>query len=464
LPQQRLPSYGLPARPWPAETTIERAFEGFGLDDMTPSSTKLAEAIALHRANRLREAELLYASVLAEAPDHPDALHFMGVLRHRQNASSQAVALIRRAIAVTPDNADAHNNLGNVLFEIGQIEDAVAAYRRVVGLRPGSADAYHNLGVALRAIRKPAEAEAAFEQAITLEPGKALFHYSLGMLWLRLGRPEDALPILQVALALDPKFTPAQLGRVLAIRLMGRSAQAVEALDEWLAREPDNAVARHYRAAYSGEAVPMRASDDYVRSTFERYAASFDSHLDRLGYRAPQLLTAAVARVIGEPRGALDILDAGCGTGLCGPLLRPFARRLEGVDLVEAMLAKARERDVYDALAASELTAFVAARKDVYDVILSADTLVYFGDLAAIAGAAAGALRDGGILAFSLERLAEGTGPGYRLEEHGRYSHAESYVRRILADAGFIPLAIESATPRNEGGAPVAGLVIVARK
>jgi predicted TPR repeat methyltransferase len=426
----------------------------------------LARAIALHRANRLREAEPLYLAVLARAPDHPDALHFLGVLRHRQDASKEAVTLIRRSLAAARDNADAHNNLGNVLFEIGKVEEAIVAYRRVVELRPGNADAHHNLGVALRATGKPVEAEAALEQAIALDPRKALFHYSLAMLWLRLGRPEDALPILQVALALDPTFTQAYLGRVHAVRLARGSPQAaLEAIDEWLALEPDNPVAQHYRAAYSGAAVPARASDAYVRSIFERYASSFDSHLDRLGYRAPQLLTSAVARVIGAPRGALDILDAGCGTGLCGPLLRPFARRLEGVDLAEAMLAKARERDVYDALAASELTAFIAERKDAYDLILSADTLVYFGDLADVVKAAAAALHSGGILAFSLERCAsEGTGPGYRLEEHGRYSHAESYVRRVLAETSFTPIAVDAATPRNEGGTPVAGLVVVARK
>jgi predicted TPR repeat methyltransferase len=426
----------------------------------------LARAIELHRANRLREAEPLYLAVLAQAPEHPDALHFLGVSRHRQDASKEAVTLIRRSLAVAPDNADAHNNLGNVLFEIGKVEEAIAAYRRVVELRPGAADAHHNLGVAFRATGKPVEAEAALEQAIALDPQKALFHYSLAMLWLRLGRPEDALPILQVTLALDPTFTPAYVGRVRAIRLARGSPQAaLEAINEWLARDPDNPVAQHYHAAYSGEGVPIRASDSYVRSIFERYAASFDSHLDRLGYRAPQLLAAALARVTGEPGRSLDILDAGCGTGLCGPLLRPFARRLEGVDLAEAMLAKARERDVYDALATGELTAFIAARKDAYDVILSADTLVYFGDLAAVVKAAATALHSGGILAFSLERCgSEGPGPGYRLEEHGRYSHAESYVRRVLTETGFTPIAIDPATPRNEGGAPVAGLVVVARK
>jgi predicted TPR repeat methyltransferase len=431
---------------------------------MTRSAALLAEALALHRAGRLGEAEPLYAAVLAQSPDHPDALHFLGVLRHRQGASGEALALIRRSLALAPDNADAHNNLGNVLFELSKVEEAITAYRRLVELRPGSADAHHNLGVALRATGKPAEAEAAFEQAIAIEPQSAVFHYSLGMLYLRHGRPQDALSVLEVALTLDPTLTQAHLGRVRAFRSLGNSSQAaVRAIDAWLAQEPGNPVARHYRAAYSGDAVPARASDDYVRSVFESYANSFDSHLEHLGYRAPQLLTAAVAGIIGEPRRALDILDAGCGTGLCGPLLRPFARSLEGVDLANAMLAKARERDVYDTLTAGELTAFVAARKEVYDVILSADTLVYFGDLSAVAEAAAGALRRGGIIAFSVERLAEDAGPGYRLEEHGRYSHAESYVRRVLAEAGFTPLAVEPATPRNESGAPVAGLVVVAR-
>jgi predicted TPR repeat methyltransferase len=201
-----------------------------------------------------------------------------------------------------------------------------------------------------------------------------------------------------------------------------------------------------------------------VRNVFDNYAANFDAHLSRLGYRAPQLLQAAITQVVGEPTAALDILDAGCGTGLCGPLLRPFARRLVGVDLAEAMLAKARERDIYDELSAGELTAFIAARPRSYDVIVSADTLVYFGDLGAVARAAADALRDGGVLAFSLERSAQGNDLGYRLEDHGRFSHHPDYVRRVLTDARLTVSRIDAETPRNEAGVPVAGLVVVARK
>jgi predicted TPR repeat methyltransferase len=444
--------------------TIEAPTGDAGHDAPKSPTALLAEAVALHRSDRLRDAEPLYAAVLRAQPDHPDALHFLGVLKHRQGASGEAVTLIRRALALAP-SPDTSNNLGNVLLQSGQAEEAVAAYRSVLALRPGAADAHHNLGIALQAIGKASEAAAAIEQAIALEPRKALYHYSLAMLWLRLGQPQNATPILQVALALDPNFAQAHVARIRAIRMSATEpAAALRAIADWLATEPTDPIALHLRAAYSGQAIPSRASDAYVQTLFDKYAASFDAHLDRLGYRAPQLLAAAIARLIGEPRAALDVLDAGCGTGLCGPLLRPYARRLAGVDLAEAMLAKARERDVYDELAAGELTAFIAARPRTYDLIVSADTLVYFGDLAPVAGAAAAALRDDGILAVSLENLAAAEGPGFRLEEHGRYSHTADYVRRVLGEAGFAPVVIDRAAPRNEGGVPVAGLVIVARK
>lgn len=426
----------------------------------------LARAVALHRSGKLRDAEPLYAAVLAAEPDHPDALHFLGLLRHAQGASDEAAALIRRSLSLAPDNPDAQNNLGNVLLETGQGSDAVAAYRAVIELRPDAADAHHNLGVALQTLDRPHEAEAAFERAIALDPGRALFHYSLALLWLRRSEPAGALPLLQVALTLAPDFAQAHLARIRAIRLAKyQSGAAIEALADWLRHEPDNPIARHLHAAHSGAAIPTRASDGYVRAIFDNYAASFDTHLGRLGYRAPQLLQEAVSQVLGAPRGALDVLDAGCGTGLCGPLLRPFARRLAGVDLSGAMLARARERDVYDELQPGELTQFMAARTGAWDLIVSADTLVYFGDLSAVAKAASGALRAGGVLAFSLERRgAAEPGRGYRLEEHGRYSHTGDYVRDVVEEAGLAILTLEHAVPRNEGHIPVAGLVVVARK
>jgi predicted TPR repeat methyltransferase len=217
-------------------------------------------------------------------------------------------------------------------------------------------------------------------------------------------------------------------------------------------------------AACTGRAVPARASDAFVAKTFDSFAASFESKLQRLYYRAPALVLEAVEDTGVRASKSIDVLDAGCGTGLCGPLLAPYARRMTGVDLSEGMLARAREKNVYDLLVRAELTDFLRSHHEAFDLIVSADTLVYFGDLKPVVSAVAGALRPRGHVAFTLEH-AVGAPPrvDYRLEYHGRYSHAQPYVEALLAAAG-LTTHVRRGDLRMEGGVPVAGLIIRAAK
>jgi len=238
----------------------------------------------------------------------------------------------------------------------------------------------------------------------------------------------------------------------------------VGAYRDWLDREPDNPVPRHMLAACGGEAAPPRADDAYVRDVFDRFAESFDEQLlKNLDYRAPQILVDALDGVLGVPAHALDVLDAGCGTGLCGPLIRPHARRLDGVDLSGGMLEKARLRGGYDELVVAELTAYLQSRPEAWDIVLSADTLVYFGDLAEVLAAAHAALRAGGWMAFTLEALDDAAGRS-ELSSSGRYRHARSYVEQTLGAAGFVEVRMAASALRKEVGKPVAGWVVLARK
>ena len=112
----------------------------------------------------------------------------------------------------------------------------------------------------------------------------------------------------------------------------------------------------------------------------------------------------------------------------------------------------------------SELTLFLQARRQEFDLILSADTLVYFGPLEEVAAAANRALRPGGLLVFTLEELVSPpAGVDLRIETHGRYSHSQAYVERVLRNAGFTP-DIGHADLRTESALPVAGLVVRATK
>jgi predicted TPR repeat methyltransferase len=134
------------------------------------------------------------------------------------------------------------------------------------------------------------------------------------------------------------------------------------------------------------------------------------------------------------------------------------------VDLSQGMLAHAKEKNVYDGLTKSELTEYLRDHGESFDLIVSADTLVYFGDLTGVIAALSGALRPNGVAVFTLERtVTESSGADYCLQPHGRYCHAPAYVQRLLALSG-LQSNIVRAELRTEAGAPVPGLVIRATK
>jgi predicted TPR repeat methyltransferase len=421
-------------------------------------------AVALQQAEQWAAAEDIYRTILEAVPDHADALHFSGVLAHQRGQGDDAVALIERSLELEPERADWYSNLGIVLQHRLRLDDAIAAYRSAIALDPSHANAHSNLGVVLRAKGEVAEAEAAYRAAIRIDPEHSDAYHNLGVLLNAQKRPREAALCFSKVITLRPKDPEARRLLALAHCTLGEREQAVKIFEEWLEDDPDDPVALHMLAACSGRNVPARASDAFIETTFDSFAASFDSKLARLSYRAPALVAEMLKRSGVAPSKSLDVLDAGCGTGLCGTLVAPYARRLVGVDLSERMLAQAAERDVYDELVKGELTAYFAGCAEKFDVIVSADTLVYFGPLDEVVRLAEYALRAGGRLIFTVEELV-GAGPGalYSLGTSGRYRHAPEHVQGVLEAAG-LRAEIVSAELRLEAGEPVAGLLVQGTK
>lgn len=434
----------------PSELTVDQAIE-------------LAKGLQQRLA--LNEAETIYRRILAHIPGHPDALHFLGLLQHQRGRPGEATRLIAQAIKEAPEYVDAHNNLGNIYREQDRLNEAEACYRRVIELTPENAAVYNNLGTVLRAKGLLSEAGAAYQKAIEINPNFPNPFENMGNLLSQQGRVTEAVAHYSQAIVLNPDHPGSKKMLGIALSSLGRVEEAANVFREWAEKEPENPVARHLLAACSGEEVPQRAADAYVKQVFDNFAVRFEERLERLEYRAPKLVAEAVAKIYGEPAGDLDILDAGCGTGLCGPLLRPYARRLEGVDLSPGMLARARSTKCYDALEEAELTGFIGSRKDGYDVIVSADTLCYFGDLGEVMAAAAAAVRPGGQFVFTVERGGEGDDTmavGFRINPLGRYCHKESYLRRVVSETGMKLKSVAHGALRQEMGSPVAGLVVTA--
>lgn len=426
-------------------------------------ATAIAEAVEHQRNNRLPDAEAIYLRVLEVEPDRADVVHYRGILAHQGGRIDDARVLLERSLELEPDRADWFSNLAIVLQADGRLDEAIEACRRSIELEPRHANARSNLGALLRLQGRLAEAEDAYRGAIEIDPEHAAAYMNLGILHAVQGRLKDAVSCYCRVITLSPNHREARRLLALAHSTLGETDKAAAIYEEWFREEPHDPVVRHMLAACTGRDVPHRASDECVRDMFDSFATSFDDRLAHLEYRAPQLVAAMLSDPDPEAK-SLDVLDAGCGTGLCGPLVAPFARRLTGVDLSKQMLARARKRGLYDDLFQGELTAFLRGVHEAYDVIISADTLVYFGTLEEVIGAAAGALRAGGVLIFTLEAMTTETpGQDFLLAWHGRYEHSREYVDRLLVGAGLTP-EIHRAELRLEGGAPVQGLVIRARK
>jgi predicted TPR repeat methyltransferase len=270
------------------------------------------------------------------------------------------------------------------------------------------------------------------------------------------------------ALDIRADYARAQLGIANTLRTLGHSDDAVAAYEKALGLGADPELVGYMLAALGAQQAPASSPAAYVQGLFDQYAGRFDRHLvEVLQYRTPALLADAVRRSALQTAVAaavLDVLDLGCGTGLCGALLRPIARKLEGVDLSPRMLERARELGIYDALHCAEMTGFLLARPISADLIVAADVFVYAGDLAAVFAAARAALRPTGQLAFSVEVLGAGGLPdavGFALRPSGRYAHSEAYLRGLAAAHGFSVSALESCVLRKEDGADIAGLLAV---
>jgi predicted TPR repeat methyltransferase len=156
----------------------------------------------------------------------------------------------------------------------------------------------------------------------------------------------------------------------------------------------------------------------------------------------------------------LDILDLGCGTGLCGLALAKQKRRLVGVDLSEKMLTQARARDLYDELHLGEVHAWLrGAATARFDVVIAADVLIYIGALEELFREVARVLRNGGRFGFSPEAC--------EVVDYTLLPRGATRNRWRTSRVSKSPFAIVDANPvviRIESGTALAGRLYLLQK
>ena len=374
---------------------------------------------------KLTEAEAAATRALALDPHTGEAYFTLGSISVMRGATVQARDHFMRAAAMLPGIPDVHMRLGKVLFTLDEFERAANCFQSVVNLVPGSAEAHFMMGRCYQERKLPGKAELCYRKAIAIDKDHKQAHYSLASLYARMDRHDE-------------------------------SAQHYA---EILRINPNDEQARHLLAAQQGKTTAT-APVGYVVTLFDGYADRFDKELDELGYKIPELLYDMISRHVTLAPASQDIIDLGCGTGLCAPLFRDSARTLHGVDLSPGMIEKAHERGLYDVLEVGDIVANLAHHDAAWDLAICTDVFIYVGALRDIFNACVKALRPGGWFGFSVESCDDTE--SYVLRNTGRYAHSVKYIRNLALETGFSEVDCRSVIVRKDkGGVDIHGYLFL---
>lgn len=206
---------------------------------MTSDTDEIDRAKALHQSGKLDEAEAGYQAVLTREPQHPDALHYLGLVAYQRGQFDQAADLISQSLSVDPANPKSQSNMGLSLYALRRFEEALPYFDRAIELDTDHDKAYLNKGFVLVELGQWFGAELSLRRAIELNPNVAAAHFFLGRALREQSRLSAAEASYRAAVTLQPVFPEAyaNLGNVL--RMQGDHEGSMAAYQEALRQNPN---------------------------------------------------------------------------------------------------------------------------------------------------------------------------------------------------------------------------------
>ena len=245
------------------------------------------EAVGLHRAGKLREAEKIYGRIVKAAPDYFDALHIYGSLKAQSGQMGEALRLINAALKINPRSAEALVNLSNVMHALKRDQEALDCLDKALTIKPDDPLALANRGSALLSLNRPADALAAFEALLRLGPSNGEALMNRGVAKANLSRQEEALADFDAALALVPGHPNVLYNRGNTLLALNRPVEALADFDRALGAMPE-----HPRA-WNNRGRALQQLNRYAEAVqcFDRALALNKGDADAQSNRALSLLT-----------------------------------------------------------------------------------------------------------------------------------------------------------------------------
>jgi predicted TPR repeat methyltransferase len=408
------------------------------------------------------EAIKCYQLAIEKQPNFWDAYYNLGLAFSKTNQFNAAIATYETLVKQTSDHSAAYFQLGRLYLHQERIDDAITYFQRIAEAHPDHAETQINLATCYLKKSALKEAKSHYLQAMKLTPADTQILFNLGIINMQQGLTDNAIQYYQRAIQLDPDYFAAHNNLGVAFLAKQHSSFALHHFKEAQRLQPTNK-AIGYAVQMLSENRQLSASPpEYITTLFDAYADHYEQHLlEGLDYQVPQLLFQAITKNNAITKKKMDILDLGCGTGLCGISFKPLAKTLTGVDLSPNMITIARQKKIYDDLAAEDLLLFLQQKNTSYDLIIAGDVFVYIGDLNPVFTAMTDALRTEGLIAFNTEIASE---EDFTMNQSGRFSHKKTYLDHLAATHNLAIIDYEQVITRQQNNEPVHGHIYVLKK
>lgn len=348
-----------------------------------------------------------------------------------------------QALLLNPQSIDA-------LINLGILEQNEAYFKKALDLNPSSFEAHLSYGDFLYHENRKVEALEEYHKAVLLNHDNPALSNNMALVLKDMQDYKGALDLLLNAFLQAPEDQDiaVNISETLVLLFSKEPEEAVKIARLWQKNAPNNIFAAHTLNAFQNN----QNTDDksYAEALFDMFAPLYDERIKQIEYNIFNKLKELSVEIKG------NVLDLGCGTGSAATEFKTKDGLWTGVDISENMLSIARQKNIYDALIKSDITSFVQANTEKYDLILCLDTLPYLQNIETLIEKCFPAN-----LIFSIEKAPENI-KTFALSPFGRYQHNPKYIEDILQKTGYQNIQPHPLILRKENGKNVEGFLFFA--
>lgn len=423
--------------------------------DYTPAINNLGSIF--YAQGKLDDAIQSYQLAIQKQPDYIDAYYNLGLTQLKKENFSEAINSFEQLLKKSPEHYAARFHLGCALALENKFPEALTQFLNIEQYQPNHFETQTNLATSYLKLGKLNEAKKHYLKANELAPNDTQILYNLAVINMQQGNTDNAIQQYQRVLQINPDDFATHNNLGVAFLAKQHLGFALQHFREALRIQPKNAAIAYTVNALMQHQHLLAAPPDYVKSLFDAYADHYEPHLlTALEYQVPTLLYNAISPIIKNKK--CDILDLGCGTGLCGVAFKPVTKSLVGIDLSEKMSAVAAQKNIYDELITTDLVSYLETKKSAYDLVLAGDVFVYIGDLDNIFKNISSSLRENGLLAFNAEINQK---DDFKMNQSGRFTHSKKYLDELAEKNHFKILHYSVVVTRMQNNEPVHGHLYV---